>query len=218
MTQETTIVIRKNLISYKWEATVGPVPKDVVYSSARPIITVCQDLNEFFALFEKNWAKIEKDGATDDLLSQHNSGKIYTYKDIVVIMAGDGIEGTTTGNSNEDQKPFWSQKAIWKHKAIPFGESDVAALTLTGCHNGQITASILRMGEDGCYTAYVFEAEEEAPVGLELAHTFNDWAKVYDDQGLAVKISGPVDVYANNSGGIVLAKKDAETRIKVIPR
>lgn len=116
------------------------------------------------------------------------------------------------GTSNEAQKP------LWKHQAIPFGESDVAALTLTGCHNGELTASILHTGEDGCYTAYIYEANEDKPDGFELFRSFNNWFKVYDDRGLVVDVYGPAEIYKNAKGSVVIAKKNEETSITPIPR
>lgn len=103
-------------------------------------------------------------------------------------------------------------KTYWPYKRIPLGQSDVASLTLTGCSDGELTAHILPMGEDGDYCGYVLDHGDGVPKGFEHFQTFSNWLRIYDDARKTAGFHGPVEVLRNEFGAVVIRmlSEDAE--------
>lgn len=132
---------------------------------------------------------------------------------------GEELEGyTPAGNDSaskesadteeKDSKPYWA------YRRIRLGESDVAALTLTGCSDGEITAHILPMGKDGDYYGYILESGDGTPKGFEHFQTFTNWLHIYDDSCKTVGFYGPVEVLRNEFGAVVIRMLSKEAELE----
>jgi hypothetical protein len=130
---------------------------------------------------------------------------------------GEALEGYTPANNDSASEESTTvegkeSKPYWAYKRIPLGQSDVASLTLTGCSDGELTAHILPMGEDGDYCGYVLEHGEGVPKGFEHFQTFSSWLHIYDDSRKTAGFHGPVEVLRNEFGAVVIRmlSEDAE--------
>lgn len=86
------------------------------------------------------------------------------------------------------------------------GASDVAALTLTGCKDGEgVVAQVLNFGEDGAYSAYI--VDDDAIIGSHYSEvaTFSNWLRVFDDDEKTADFSGSIiKVYRAASMGCII--------------
>lgn len=64
------------------------------------------------------------------------------------------------------------------------GSSDYAALLVSGCKDGKLDSQYIHFGEDGIYNAYIVDGNAKIGNHYELECEFENWLKVYDDQGL----------------------------------
>lgn len=88
------------------------------------------------------------------------------------------------------------------------GDSDNAALILVGCCEKGLKAKVLSFGEDNSYSAYIVDGVD-VEIGnhyKEIAE-FNNWLKIYDDEGLSKKIEAEyIKVYRAGEMGCIIQK------------
>lgn len=95
-----------------------------------------------------------------------------------------------------------------KHKIL-LGESDVACLTMTGMKYDGVSASVLKFGADGEYTAWVVDDLAVIPERYKLVDVYSHWLKIYDDTELVAEIVAKgIRVYrAGATGCLIYVKK-----------
>lgn len=89
---------------------------------------------------------------------------------------------------------------------IYIGQSDYAALILVGFRENRIKTEPLKFFEDGAYMAY-FVTESKVNIGshYKKVSTFSHWLKIYDDAGLAYKITArEINIYRAGMFGCII--------------
>lgn len=86
------------------------------------------------------------------------------------------------------------------------GDSDYAALTLTGCDQMVgIKTQLLTFDGDDAYHAYIVTEDIEIPEHYEEAATFERWMRVYDDYELTAYIQADkITVYRAGLFGCII--------------
>jgi hypothetical protein len=86
------------------------------------------------------------------------------------------------------------------------GSSDIAGLVLSGYRNddGHVVEP-LYFGEDGRYAAYIVTGDTEIGSHYHLRTAFNDWLKIYDDDGLTLDLKAKeIRIYRAGEFGCVI--------------
>lgn len=86
------------------------------------------------------------------------------------------------------------------------GASDVASLILVGnVKDKGVHTEVLPMGSDGDYRAYIVDGDAEIGKHYSKVATFNNWLKIYDDEGLTFTLKGEeINVYRGGESGCIL--------------
>lgn len=85
------------------------------------------------------------------------------------------------------------------------GSSDYAALLTAGCRDGKLDSQYIHFGEDGIYNAYIVDSDAEIGSHYELQIEFQNWLKVYDDQGLVKTFHAKcIKIYTAGNFGCII--------------
>ena len=87
------------------------------------------------------------------------------------------------------------------------GGSDYCNLILVGCSKIEsgLKTYALHFWEDGDYEAYIADKETLIPPHYRLEATFNNWVKIYDDDGKTAKFEGEeINFYRAGSFGCII--------------
>lgn len=70
------------------------------------------------------------------------------------------------------------------------GASDIASLILVGFSDAGLKLFGLHFGGDGRYQAYIIDDTVFIPSHYKMVAIFNEWMKIYDDEGLVKRFNG----------------------------
>jgi hypothetical protein len=86
------------------------------------------------------------------------------------------------------------------------GESDIAALTITGIQaNKGVQAEILRFGKDSAYSAYIADENAEIGAHYKLQMSFKNWIRIYDDYHFIVELRAEkINIYRAGEMGCII--------------
>lgn len=97
------------------------------------------------------------------------------------------------------------------YNKVFIGDSDIASLTVRTPDQ----VAILNFGGDDYYRAYIVDSECEIPEHYKLTfHAYASkywpgvWMKIYDDEGLTIKIEAPhsIRVYQSGAFGCIIQR------------
>ena len=88
----------------------------------------------------------------------------------------------------------------------PDGYSDIAALVLVGCREGQgAVAELLNFGSDGNYSAYIALEDTEIEEHYNKVTSFNSWLKIYDDADKIITLyAQTINIYRAGDFGMII--------------
>ena len=93
----------------------------------------------------------------------------------------------------------------YKEKIISLGISDYAQLVLVGMSDIDVKTDMLRMGEDGSYSAYLIDDGIKVPNHYHSVNSFKNWLKIYDDFKLVQEIKADfIEIYRAGNFGILI--------------
>lgn len=92
------------------------------------------------------------------------------------------------------------------------GSSDMACVLCAGMISTgseywecELSTAWINFGEDGDYKAYIVDAECEIPAHYQLAHKFESWLTVYDDDECVFKAhADKINIYRAGSFGVII--------------
>lgn len=94
------------------------------------------------------------------------------------------------------------------HKAygkLPLGYSDIASLILRSMNEDGQKLGILDFGGDGCYNAYIVDADAKIPERYSLVFKGHNWLWVYSDSARVAEFDGRlINVYRAGGYGCVI--------------
>ena len=97
----------------------------------------------------------------------------------------------------------WYKDEIWG-----LGASEIAALTLVGMKEGNLSAEILNFGGDGNYIAYLVKDKDvEIPSHYDLIYTGQTWLKIFDDDHKVFdyhKYGSVIEIYRAGDYGVII--------------
>ena len=97
-------------------------------------------------------------------------------------------------------------KDYHEYKKVYIGDSDCAALTLSGFVKDKgLVATILNFNIDSSYHAYIVDENAEIGSHYVLKATFNSWVKIFDDNELVCTLGGDViEFYRAGDAGCII--------------
>ena len=103
-----------------------------------------------------------------------------------------------------------------EYEKVFVGGSDIASLTLRGfVEADEVTTEWsqscvynLQFGSDGAYYSYIVNDDCVIPEHYKLVKTFDSWCRIYDDEGLTLKIESPkISFYRAGDFGLIIKKE-----------
>lgn len=96
----------------------------------------------------------------------------------------------------------------YKENDAFIGDSDIGAVICVGYQkDARLTSQILNFGEDGRYVAHITEnfKPEDIPEHYQKRLSFNEWLRIYDDNGIAYQAKGKqIDIYRAGERGCLI--------------
>lgn len=111
-------------------------------------------------------------------------------------------------SNNVNKKESEDIYAYKKFEKVFIGSSDISSLIMLGFSDSksELLVKSLLFGEDGNYKAYnVTNKNVKIPDYYKLIEKFNTWLKIYDDEGLVLKINADnIEIYRSGDFGCII--------------